>query len=180
MLVRVHGKTYVINLPTTATVGDLFSCIRQKINIQSHHIRLMSHGVSISEDDYYKTLEDLEICHWSQVHILVRYQGGSGYKLESFSSCDECLSKYSCQFTTSKLCNTVDIQKLIDKNNNAYLILCQKFNFSNQVIRAIEDNSESNGVRLADVLHHIYHKDPSITWEQINMTVALTTACTIM
>ena len=168
------NRTYLFNLPATATAGDLFSCIR-KLNIQGKApITLMRGTKRIYENDTLscETLKDLGIGNATVLHSIERTVGGGGYIVDSFSSCDECLLKYSCQFTRSKQCTPDAISKLIEKRENAYLILCQKFNISNEVIRAIEDNTESNAVRLADVLHHIYHKDPSITLQQVNGIVS--------
>ena len=59
-----------------------------------------------------------------------------------------------------------DIYKL--KNQRyAYLILCQHFNFPNDIVKIIEDNHEENYIRLGDVLHRICHKNPNITREEV-------------
>ena len=79
---------------------------------------------------------------------------------------DDCLLKGRCPF--HDLFNWVDIYELSEKQENAYILLYRKFNFSDEVVRAIKDNNEAKDIRLGDVLHRIYHKDPSITWQRIN------------
>ena len=44
----------------------------------------------------------------------------------------------------------------------------------------IEDNNEAKDIRLADVLHRIYHKNPSITLQRINQLLQSLTACICM
>ena len=160
----------------------MFSSVRKKLNLERNNPIELSFSTTIISDNhyyYYKTIEDAGFYDGVRAYVFISTYGG-GYMVESFSSCDECLSKYSCQFTTSKLCNPVYIQKLIERKNNAYLILCRYYKFSDEVIRAIENNSESNAVRLADILHRIYHKDPSITLANVGAIVYIATKCTIM
>ena len=170
-------------MPTTATVGDLFSCLHEKFgNWMEFSVVVCGTTREVREDHTTncKTLKDVGIHDGTHVILFMRITGGSGYKVDSFSRCDDCLSENSCQFTRLEQCEPDAISNLTKKREDAYLVLCQKFNFSNEVIRAIEDNTESNGVRLADVLHRIYHKDPSITLEQVNKIVSQNTGCTVM
>ena len=165
-------KTCCIELPTTATVGDLFSRVGVKFCTKPKRLIYDNKEICNYSTTSCKTLKDVGIYHGTYLCLVVRTIGGGGYMVESFSSCDECLSEHSCQFTRLEQCAPDAISELIKKREDAYLILCQKFNFSTEVIRAIEDNSESNAVRLADVLHRIYHKDPSIMPEQIDGIVS--------
>ena len=66
-----------------------------------------------------------------------------------------------------------NVAELSQKYGNAYLILCQAFNLPSDVIKAIKDNHEDNGVRLGDVLHHICHNNPNLTREQVIETLKL-------
>ena len=49
------------------------------------------------------------------------------------------------------------LHEISEQEGDAYLILCQYFNISDEDIRAIEDNTEEKHVRLGDALHRIYH-----------------------
>ena len=53
------------------------------------------------------------------------------------------------------------------KQGNAYLILCQQFSLSSNVNSSIADNHGDSGITLGDVLHHICHKNPNITREEV-------------
>ena len=80
-----------------------------------------------------------------------------------YSRCEDCGMDY-CPF--EDLVNEWSMHEFSNKPN-AYLILCQGFGLSSDVIKIIEDNHESNGIRLDDVLHRICHKNPNITREEI-------------
>ena len=107
------------------------------------------------------TLEDYNIEDFTLLHVVVRTRGG-GSATHLYSYFDDCVMRLQCPF--HEVFEWYDIFKLSQEQENAYNILCCKFNLSNEVIRAIEDNHEEKDVRLGDVLHRIYHKDPSITW----------------
>ena len=115
------------------------------------------------------TLEDYKIEDFTQLIVVVRIFGG-GDSISFYSYFDDCLMKSQCHFHV--LFRWGDIYKLSQEQENAYNILCRKFNLSNEVIRAIEDNHEEKHIRLADVLHRIYHKDPSITWQRITEIIS--------
>jgi len=53
------------------------------------------------------------------------------------------------------------------QRTDAYSVICKAFNMGPLIKAKIEDNSEDPTHRLADVLHHLYHSDKSITWEKI-------------
>ena len=82
----------------------------------------------------------------------------AGYSLHSHF--EDCSMKYACTF--KNLVNEWNMHEF-SKKGNAHLILCQRFNLPSNVIKAIEDNNEDNGIRLGDALHHICHKDTYIT-----------------
>jgi len=52
------------------------------------------------------------------------------------------------------------------QRSDAYSVICETFNMGPVIKAKIEDNSEDPTHRLADVLHHLYHSDNSITWEK--------------
>jgi len=53
------------------------------------------------------------------------------------------------------------------QRSDAYSVICETFNMGPLIKTKIEDNSEDPNHRLADVLHHLYHSDNSITWGRI-------------
>ena len=55
---------------------------------------------------------------------------------------------------------------------NAYLIFCKVFGLPSDVIKIIEDNHVNSSVRLGDALHHICHKHPYFTQEDIIMHIS--------
>ena len=57
----------------------------------------------------------------------------------------------------------MNLREIIKQEEDAYLILCQHFNISDEDIRAIEDNTEEKYVRLGDALHRIYHSKNNLT-----------------
>ena len=80
-----------------------------------------------------------------------------------YSICEDCWMKSGCPF--KDLVHKWNMEEF--KQGNPYLILCQRFSLPSNVISSIEDNHEDNGIRLGDVLHHICHKNPNITREEV-------------
>ena len=81
-----------------------------------------------------------------------------------YSDCEDC-DMDDCPH--KKFIPKRNIRQLSQKHRNAYLILCQKFSLPSDIIEHIEDNHEDDGVRLGDVLHHICHKNPNLTQEEV-------------
>ena len=115
------------------------------------------------------TLEDHKIEDFTKLYVVVRFSGG-GAPTHLYSYFDDCVMGFRCPF--HEVFGWDDIYELSQEQRNAYNILCRKFNFSGEVIRAIEDNHEEKHIRLGDVLHRIYHKDPSITWPRITEIIS--------
>ena len=92
----------------------------------------------------------------SMIHVVKRTQGGGGME-NIYSNCKECLMKDKCPF--HELFSMWNVHKLVETQKNAYLILCQRFKFPKNVVKAIEENNEDNQVRLGDIIHRIYHKN---------------------
>ena len=60
------------------------------------------------------------------------------------------------------------LREISEQEGDAYLILCQHFNISDEDIKSIEDNHEEKHVRLGDALHRIYHSENlRLTHEEI-------------
>ena len=85
--------------------------------------------------------------------------------------------KGGCPFNNFDL-PTMKLRQISEQQGDAYIILCQHFNISNEDIRAIEDNTEENHVRLGDVLHRIYHsKNLILTQEEIIIIIDSSKKC---
>ena len=152
----------IISLRAHNPVRNLFSRVSERLDIPVDEF-LMFYGSQLLHYDSNETFEDYDIKHNSLLHVVQRVIGGGTPDLYTYF--DDCLLKHQCPF--HGLFRWSDIFKLSQKQENAYNLLCRKFNLPDEVIRGIEDTNEAKGVRLVDVLHWIYHKDPSITWQRI-------------
>ena len=157
------GRIISIMIKEGSPVRNLFLQVSERLDIPVHEFRMVSRGIQL--ENCSRTLEDYKIEDLTQVNLVIRNPGG-GAPTELYSYFDDCLLKGRCPF--HRLFRWGDIYELSQKQENAYNLLCRKFNLSDEVIRGIEDNNEEKHIRLADVLHWIYHKDPSITWQRIN------------
>ena len=85
---------------------------------------------------------------------------------------EECEMKGSIECHIVHSISTWNIHELSMTYQGAYLTLSQRFSLPSDVIKAIEDNHEDNGVRLGDVLHHICHINPNLTQEEVIETLS--------
>ena len=150
-----------------STVRELFQHIAEKFKwphpAQDQSYRLF-HVENHLTYDYscIRTLESCDIQHTSTLLVMMRR---SGRPIEDlYSKCKECLGRIQCRFYG--LYYHWNVSELAKKQENAYLILCQRFKLPNDVVQAIETN-ESKDVRLGDALHHICHRNPNITREEV-------------
>ena len=159
-----------------SSICSLFSHASRRFDIPLHEVRIIYSGRQL---EFRRTLECYKIERDATLHIVVRVPGG-GAPTGLYSYFDECVMKSQCPF--HELFKQDDIYEFSQKQENAYKLLCHKFNLSNEIIRAIKDNHEENAIRLGDALHRIYHKDPSITWQRITEMVSSSNAhnCTCM
>ena len=92
------------------------------------------------------------------------------------SSCDKCPNDTGddggllCE-PSSNLTDDQIIDEIVDKREDAWIIFCTVFKISADVRRKIVDNSEDEGVRCIDTMHHIYHSNPTLTWDDVRATV---------
>jgi len=94
------------------------------------------------------------------------------------SKCDDCVHQSECCFNQSWpiFIHESHDHKLVDRDRwrtiahqrpDAHNVICEAFNMGPLIKAKTEDNSEDPTHRFADVLHHLYHRDNSITWERI-------------
>ena len=100
----------------------------------------------------------------SDVHYTI-LQTASAPGRSLYSKCEDCGMNDYCPFKDKV--HKWNMFKLSKTHGNAYLILCQRFSLPSDVIKIIEDNHESNNIRLDDAIHHICHKNPNLTREQV-------------
>ena len=155
--------------PTT-TMKELYMETADRLSFDYQYINLFYGGQILCPLSQHKTVEDYDIHDHSSIIITQRVEGGADFVnlLSHVSGCSgECLFLKGFHELSNKY-YTEDITK---EKKDAYEILYKKYNFSDEDIRAIIDNSESIYVRLCDVLHRLVHKDPSITWKKVNETI---------
>ena len=109
-------------------------------------------------------LKDKNILNKTTVNIDVQIVFYCSGYAALYSHCEDCWMD-KCPF--KNLFDEWNMHELSKKRENVYSILCQRFNFPSNVVKAIKDNHEENHIRLGDALHHICHKYPNITREEV-------------
>ena len=109
----------------------------------------------------------------NEAHILlVLTMDGTGAS-NLISPCASC-PNHSPGNDYGKLCGTCNdltddliIDDVVTVREDAWSILCKAFNISAGVRQQIEENSEDAGVRCIDVMHHVYHLNSKLTWDNV-------------
>ena len=143
------NKIFTIEIKEGSPVKDIISQILERASMLPHEARIIHYTMELNNCST-GTLEDYEIEDFTSLYVITRYLGG-GNPTHLYSYFDDCSMKEQCRF--HDLFQWGDIYELSQQQQNAYNLLCRKFNFSHEVIRAIDDNHEVKGIRLADVLH---------------------------
>lgn len=64
------------------------------------------------------------------------------------------------------------IYDIVSIKENAWSVFCEVFNISANVQQKIEDNSADGNIRCIDVMHHVYHSNTNLTWDDIRIKTA--------
>ena len=142
--------------------------VAQTLQVRIRDLNVSVHNQALDFESR-ATLKDNNIFNKTTVQcglseeLIILYEQGASFSL--YSHCEDCEMKDECPF--EGLVCTWDICELSKTHGNAYLILCQGFNLPSDVIKIIEDNHESNGVRFGDAIHRICHKNPNLTREEV-------------
>lgn len=78
-----------------------------------------------------------------------------------FSECRECFNGGPNSFFINAM------PSVTKERPDMWMVLCQAFDISNDVVQAIEDNSADAKVRCIDVIHFIYHNHHGVTLDVI-------------
>ena len=156
-------STYIV-VKQTATVRELILLVAQTLRVRVRDLNVSIQNQALDFESR-ATLKDYNIFNKTTVQCGLP-PGGIFYENAArsslYSHCEECGMEDECPFK-----HTWDICELSKTHGNAYLILCQAFSLPSDVIKIIEDNNESNGIRLGDAIHRICHKNPNLTREEV-------------
>ena len=156
-LSQIHGNAYLILCQRFSLPRDIIKIIED--NHESNSIRL--------GDVLHRICHDIPNLTREEVIEIIKLKQPEGVTPAAslYSPCEDCGMDDDCLFKS--LVDKWNLRELSQKHGNAYLILCQKFGLPIDVIKAVEDNHKEGHIRLGDVLHHIYHKNPNLTREEV-------------
>ncbi|XP_065886314.1 uncharacterized protein [Dysidea avara] len=101
---------------------------------------------------------------------LIEMNDGAGVG-DLFSNCPACPNADGDQCELCEPCNNLTkktiIQGIVTEIKDAWLIFSEAYQLTSDVRNKIEENSSDLSIRCIDVMHHLYHNDPSLSWENV-------------
>ena len=94
---------------------------------------------------------------------------GAGNLSDLLPECPGCPGIRDCGML--EMCWEIS-HRLTNTSDDAWSVLCDTFNVKRNVIKKIKKNPESPTIRCADVVHHLFHADPILTWDNIKKKLA--------
>ena len=198
-MIRIHvhedkGISHTIHISPSATIPELYSEIAKVTNrpIDGFHIKS---GIYFIKKFKLGTVDDNSIYNKSSIHIVDRIISqqfdkksvknsdndnciygaclkGIMIKLPKHAATD-CADPEQCPFYEHELYNQLVCQEVAKQREDTYDVVCEAFNLTQQITQVIEDATASNSLRFSDTLHHLYHKDHSMTWGKIITEVSI-------
>lgn len=95
----------------------------------------------------------------------MRLTNDSDYFADLLSKCPSC-GDVECFSVSGLGWLDFDVINATMKRSDAWIILCDAFRASD-VKLIVENNSEDTSVRCIDVIYHLYHRNPNLTWNMI-------------
>jgi len=91
------------------------------------------------------------------------------------SKCHNCPNAHDIRNEACESCLTDGriVDEIVTRRSDAWLVVCEVFNnyIGDDIKKLIEENSSSSSVRLIDLMYHLYHSDPTLTWDIIRNKV---------
>jgi len=102
--------------------------------------------------------------------VLMTDGTGGGRLISSCATCPSCSSDDDRGVLcgpSNHLTDDLIISEIVSKREDAWSVLCKVFNISSDIRQKIEENSENSSVRCIDVMHHVYHANTSVSWDDV-------------
>ena len=128
---------------------------------------LLHIGTTIIQDG---TLSNYNIEDGNSLFLTQRVWGGGSVD-SCLSHCPQC-EAWPQDCAIVKNCFNRNFVKVNYAREYPWLALCNVFNISRNVKQKIQDNSEDNGIRCVDVLHHIFHANSTQTWTTVKLKLS--------
>ena len=153
---------YLLRVEYNTTVNKLYSMVADHYKISVEHVVLMMNDFKIVSSD-------------TQLHVLfyppiiwpiVNYAFLSAL-LSGFAHCPD---PAQCKLA-KKINDDLIIKELVSVRGDSWEVIVKVFNFSDEIKKEIEDNSEDDHIRCVDVMHRMYHHDDDLTWEFVEIQV---------
>lgn len=165
-ILTLTGK-FTLKVEALDTVADLKDKIFDEEGTLPDRQRLVLDGRIMLEDE--RTLGYYNIGEGAQIMVIKRLPGGSG-TYDLVSNCLKCPGKMHCKIYSDH--NWIK-GFVHNADEGTWVALCDTFGISKSVMEIIKDNSVSPAVRCADVIHRLYHEDPTISWSTIKTKLNL-------
>ena len=110
------------------------------------------------------------------VELVISMDGGAGGSL--ITTCAKCPRNTgdgngrSCG-PCNDLTDESIIDEIVDKRDDAWRVFCKVFSIAVDVQDRIEANTEDSSLRCIDVMHHIYHSNTALTWDNVKDTMRI-------
>lgn len=161
-------SSVILRVKGDSTAAQLYSKVTAEVNVNSKFQLFY-------KDDMIKQC-DTPVSQIFQVSeadvLLVPTMDGTGGR-NLISPCANC-PNYSPGDDHGRVCGPCNdltddliIDDIVTVRNDGWSVLLGAFNISTDVRQQIEENSEDAGVRCIDVMHHIYHSNTKLTWDDV-------------
>ena len=159
-----NGRSVLMDLELRTPIWKLISIIEKLFSFNfDEQKHMMIIGKFLLKRDCSGPLS--HYCEGSStIHLLGKLKGG-GSAFNFVSNCPVCPGKSLCEvlkYCVDNMSSSVDYA-----NEDTWIGLCKSFNISNSVKRIIMENTESDSIRCADVIHRLCHTNPTLTWSTI-------------
>ena len=158
----------ILRVKGDSTAAQLYSKVTAEVNVNSK-FQLFYKDDPIKQCD--TLLSQIFQGNKADVLLVLTIDGTGGRNL--ISPCANC-HNYSPNDNHGTLCGTCNnltddliIDEIVTVRKDAWSVLLRAFNISTDVRQQVEENSEDPGVRCIDVMHHVYHSNTKLTWDDV-------------
>ena len=162
MMFSVKGKS---------TADQFYSKVAAEADVTSR-FKLYYQDVPIQQND--TPLDRIFQSDQVDVLLVLMLDGAGGGTL--VSSCYKCPNDMGDDYglicgPCNNLTDDLIVDQIVERREDAWSVFCKVFKISAAVRFKIEDNHEDKTVRCIDVMHHVYHSNTALTWDDVRTMV---------